>query len=167
MKDRVREAVFNLIGPEVKGKEVIDLFGGTGAMSFEALSRGAASATVIERSFPNAKVIQENANSLGVATRIQVRAGDAFIVSEQLPIPPHPVLVFCCPPYDFYLSRAEELLKLIERFRTGTAPGSLILIEADTRFDVSLLGDAPAWDVRTYSPAVIGIYEVGSSAERL
>ena len=44
MKDRVRETLFDLIGPRVKGKVAIDLFAGTGALGFEALSRGAAEA---------------------------------------------------------------------------------------------------------------------------
>src|SRR5438105_2010542 len=52
MKDRVREAVFNLLGPSVTGSHAIDLFAGTGALGLEALSRGAARATFIERHFP-------------------------------------------------------------------------------------------------------------------
>src|SRR5688572_16458652 len=61
MKDRVREAVFNLLGTTVEGCYVIDLFAGTGALGLEAISRGATGATFIERHFPTAKVIEENA----------------------------------------------------------------------------------------------------------
>ena len=64
MKDRVREAVFNLVGPAVKGTIVWDLFGGTGAMALEALSRGADRATIVERRFPTADVIRENVSRL-------------------------------------------------------------------------------------------------------
>ncbi|MEO8497830.1 MAG: RsmD family RNA methyltransferase, partial [Planctomycetota bacterium] len=159
MKDRVREAVFNLIGPAAKGKEVIDLFGGTGAMAFEAVSRGAVSARVIERNFPNAKMIEENAQSLGIADRVEVQAGDTFIAYKQMTAPALPLLVFCCPPYDFYVERAEETLALISRMCEIAPPSSLIIVEADSRFDTSLLPDAVAWDIRTYSPAVIALYE--------
>ncbi len=159
MKDRVREAVFNLIGPAAKGKEVIDLFGGTGAMSFESISRGAVSARIIERRFPNAKMIQENAASLGIADRVAVQAGDTFIAYKQFAPPALPVLVFCCPPYDFYSERTEEMLALISTMCETAPPSSLILVEADGRFDTSLLPCADAWDIRTYSPAVIGLYE--------
>ncbi|MBC8352609.1 MAG: RsmD family RNA methyltransferase [Planctomycetes bacterium] len=159
MKDRVREAVFNLIGPAAKGKEVIDLFGGTGAMAFEAISRGATEARLIERRFPNAKMIDENAKSLGIAERIDVQAGDTFIAYKQLAPPTAPAIVFCCPPYEFYVSRTEEMLALISNM-CDTAPiSSLILVEADERFDFGLLPDADAWDVRTYAPAVVGLYE--------
>lgn len=159
MKDRVREAVFNLIGPAAKGKEVIDLFGGTGAMAFEAISRGAVSARVIERRFPNAKMITENAESLGVAELIHVQAGDTFISYKSLSLPTRPVLIFCCPPYDFYVERAEETLALIAKMCEIAPPSSLMIVESDERFDVSLLPNADAWDVRTYAPAVIALYE--------
>ena len=52
MKDRLREAVFNLIGPDIRGKHAIDLFAGTGALALESLSRGAKSATLIEQHHP-------------------------------------------------------------------------------------------------------------------
>src|SRR6478736_322408 len=54
MKDRVREAVFNLLGPQVAGSHAIDLFAGTGALGIEAISRGATKATFIERHLPTA-----------------------------------------------------------------------------------------------------------------
>src|SRR5947207_6491605 len=54
MKDRVREAVFNLLGAQVAGTQAIDLFAGTGALGLEALSRGAAQATFIDRHLPTA-----------------------------------------------------------------------------------------------------------------
>ncbi len=60
MKDRVREALFNLVGPSVKGQHAIDLFAGTGALGLEALSRGAASATFIEQHFPTANLVEQN-----------------------------------------------------------------------------------------------------------
>src|SRR5262249_42961688 len=56
MKDRVREALFNLIGPNVRGMHAIDLFAGTGALGLEAISRGAAGATFIERHYPTAEL---------------------------------------------------------------------------------------------------------------
>ena len=66
MKDRVREAIFNLIGPAIRGKHAMDLFAGTGALGLEALSRGADRATFIEQHFPTAKIIRQNIAALGV-----------------------------------------------------------------------------------------------------
>ncbi|OYV90832.1 MAG: hypothetical protein B7Z73_05850 [Planctomycetia bacterium 21-64-5] len=72
MKDRVREAVFNLLG-DVSGSTAIDLFAGTGALGFEALSRGAKAAVFFEQHFPTADVIRRNAALLGVAGACEPR----------------------------------------------------------------------------------------------
>src|SRR5215470_6647638 len=60
MKHRTREAIFNLVTTDAVGRHVIDLFAGTGAVGLEALSRGATSATFIEKHVPTARVVEEN-----------------------------------------------------------------------------------------------------------
>ncbi len=72
---RVREAVFAVLGP-LAGVAVLDLFAGSGAMGFEALSRGASSATFVERDRAAAAVVRANADALGVAERCRVVAAD-------------------------------------------------------------------------------------------
>jgi 16S rRNA (guanine966-N2)-methyltransferase len=73
--DRVREAVFSIIGPVV-GLDVLDLFAGSGALGFEAVSRGAASATLVERSRPALSCIRANVSALGMEDVVRVVAGD-------------------------------------------------------------------------------------------
>lgn len=159
MKDRVREAVFNLLGPRLRGCKVVDLFGGTGAMAFEAVSRGARAAIVIERRFPNARLIRDNAAALGISELVTVRAGDAFVVHRELEAGNEPWLVFCCPPYELYLSRQRDLLEMLERLHSRALAGSLFVVESDERFDAQLLPQSDPWDVRHYAPAVIAISE--------
>jgi len=159
MKDRVREAVFNLIGPAVKECQVVDLFAGTGAMSFEAISRGASRAILIERKFPNVRLIEENGSILGITDKLQVQAGDTFLAYRDLQLDNTPWLVFCCPPYDFYHSRTQELVCVVHWFCDAAPRGSLVVVECDQRFDTNLLPDPDLWDVRTYPPAVVGIRE--------
>jgi 16S rRNA (guanine966-N2)-methyltransferase len=161
MKDRVREAIFNLLGPAARGKHVIDLFGGTGAMAFEAISRGSHDAVVIERRFPNVRTIKENAQVLGVADTVAVVAGDAFAWGRRHTAgDDRPLLVFCCPPYDFYVDRTDEVLELLEHLIEQAPPASLLVVECDSRFDVSRLPLAAEWDVRRYPPAVVGVLEL-------
>ena len=69
MKDRVREAIFNLIGMEVEGKHAIDLFAGTGALGLESLSRGASGATFIEKHVPTARVVKKILPRLAFSSR--------------------------------------------------------------------------------------------------
>ena len=159
MKDRVREAVFNLLADRVRGKHAIDLFAGTGALAFEALSRGASSATLIERHLPTVELIKQNAQSLGVADRASARFGDAFVWAKKFEAGDAPLAVFCSPPYDFYVSRREEMLLLLARLWEQAPMGSIFAVEADERFDFSLLPQPELWFVRAYPPAVLGIGE--------
>lgn len=157
MKDRVREAVFNLLGPAVVGTHAIDLFAGTGALGIEAISRGAARATLIERHFPTAKLIEQNAATLGVAEQMTVVKGDTFLWARRLPdLGEQPWTVFCSPPFAFYSDRKDDMLRLISSLIEKAPSGSLFAVEADETFDMATLPRDAQWDVRTYLPARIG-----------
>lgn len=159
MKERVREAIFNLIGPAVKGKHAIDLFAGTGALGLEALSRGAARATFIEQHFPTAGLIRRNAQALEVEPRVDVVTSNTFIwIRRQPDLGSVPWLVFCSPPYEFYVNRSEEMLTLVGRLFEAAPLDSILVVECDERFDVTLLPEAERWDVRGYPPAVVALF---------
>jgi 16S rRNA (guanine966-N2)-methyltransferase len=163
MKDRVREAVFNLIGPLVRDCHVIDLFGGTGALTIEAISRGAASATVIELHFPTAALLRKNLESLGLLTICDIRKTDAFFwAKNQEEYPPtdkNRWLVFCSPPYDFYVHRQTEILEMLQQLSDSAPTGSLFVVESDNRFNFDLLPIKPLPNkVKSYPPAEIAIF---------
>jgi len=83
--DLVRQAVFNSLGERVLDARVLELFGGTGALSLECLSRGAASATCIELSRKHARFIEQNrANARLAPASFQVRVQDVFVALPQL-----------------------------------------------------------------------------------
>ena len=162
MKDRVREAVFNLVGPAIRGAHAIDLFAGTGAVALEAISRGAAQATALERNFEMVRLIQQNARDLGVDERIDVVPGNTFVWLRQLANwrqqhAEHCWAVFCCPPYQLYRNQWDDLRWMIEQFQALAPPASMLLVEADTEFDFHLLPQATHWDVRDYPPARVGL----------
>jgi 16S rRNA (guanine966-N2)-methyltransferase len=158
MKERVREAVFNLVGPAVAGMHAIDLFAGTGALGLEAISRGAADATFIEQHFPTATLVRSNAESLGVADRCRVEGANTFIWVERHALPSdRPWLVFCSPPFAFYVERQADMLAMLERLWRTAPAESIFVVEADQQFDMGLLPDAGEWDVRSYPPAVVAI----------
>jgi 16S rRNA (guanine966-N2)-methyltransferase len=158
MKDRVREAVFNLVGPAVKGTHAIDLFAGTGALGLEAISRGAARATFFERHFPTADCIRGNISALRVEEACQVVAADTFLAfRRERDLGAAPWLVFCSPPYDFYVDRLDEMLALLRTLVGRAPPGSILVVEADARFDCDSLPGELRWDVREYPPARIAV----------
>ena len=83
--DLVRQAIFNSLGDRVAGARVLELFGGTGALSLEALSRGAAEATCIELSRKHARYIEDNYARTGLPPgRFRMRVQDVFSALPQL-----------------------------------------------------------------------------------
>ena len=124
MKDRVREALFNLLGNAVEGKVAIDLFAGTGALGLEALSRGASRAVFIERHRPTAQTIRRNATTLGVEAIVDVTSADTFLWAKRLPdLGAAPWLVFCSPPYEFYAARKDDMLQLLNHLIQNVPAG--------------------------------------------
>ncbi|MFM8252387.1 MAG: RsmD family RNA methyltransferase [Planctomycetota bacterium] len=175
MKDRVREAVFNLLADNVKGTQVIDLFAGTGVLAFEALSRGATAALLLERHFPTARQMQRRAAEMQLEDRVEVLSSDTFVWAKRffagtLANPDgtrrdllsewqgRPWLIFCCPPYSLFVTRPDEVIQLVTQLRDRAPPGSLLVVESDERFDPGQLPDADAWVTRVYPPAVIAIW---------
>jgi 16S rRNA (guanine966-N2)-methyltransferase len=167
MKDRLREAVFNLIGTDIKGARAIDLFAGTGALGLESLSRGASCATFIEQHFPTAAIIERNIASLEMSDCSEVIPGNTFIWFRRKQQENaekvggnenRPWVVFCSPPYEFYITRTDEVLELLGGMIAAAPLKSVFAVEADERFDFKLLPMPDAWDVRTYPPAVVGIF---------
>lgn len=158
MKDRVREAVFNLLGPDVREVQAVDLFAGTGALGLEAVSRGAAGATFFEQHFPTADILQRNIASLGVEAQCTVVRGNVFVWARRTALDSQrPWLVFCSPPYEFYVSRREEMLRLVRELADAAPPQSRFVVESDERFSFADLEDIGRWAVRAYPPAVVGI----------
>lgn len=96
MKDRVREAVFNLLADDVRGKLAIDLFAGTGVLALESISRGSHQAICIEQHFPSAELIRQSSRMLGVLEIVDVVSSNVFIWVRRLvegTLPPGTVLV--------------------------------------------------------------------------
>ncbi|HMO86189.1 MAG TPA: RsmD family RNA methyltransferase, partial [Lacipirellulaceae bacterium] len=175
MKHRLRETIFNLVGVEAAGTQAIDLFAGTGALGLEALSRGAAQATFIERHVPTARVIEENIATLGAASRCTLLMTSAFLWAKRdlgptptasSPPSDRPWLTFCSPPYDFYVDRVDEMLELIAAIQQAAPAHSILVVESDERFDFSRLTTVgtDGRDIRSYPPAVLGIWRKGGAA---
>ena len=187
MKERVREAIFNLLGERPQGKHVVDLFAGTGALALEALSRGARSATALEIHFPTARVLRRNveiveAKDPGAAAKIEIVATDVYFWARKLAatdpnasiarspienlsqanLPTDvPWLVFCSPPYDFWIDREAETLDLLRVLRERAPNGSVFAVEADDRFDFDLLQvEISPKKRRSYAPAEVAVYEI-------
>ncbi len=124
--ERIRETLFNWLGPSVIGKRCLDLFAGTGALGFEALSRGARSAVFVEASGVAAAALEANATKLGASDAIIYR-GDAYDYLARFDDAPFG-LVFLDPP--FGADSLTNLCRLVAE-RGLIRPGGRIYLEQD------------------------------------
>jgi 16S rRNA (guanine966-N2)-methyltransferase len=127
LRDRVREALFNILQGRLAGRRVVDVFAGTGAVGLEALSRGAASGTFIEADARAARIIERNIAKLGYGTRARLVTGKVPACLRQATSPDGGFdLVFLMPPYHSGLG----LVALEELTRSGAlAPKAVAVLE--------------------------------------
>ena len=94
---RVRETLFNWLGQDLTGKACLDLFAGSGALGFEALSRNAKSVVMVERDAAVRAALTRNAAALQAGTRLTIIGGDALQFLQHC----GPVfdVIFCDPPF--------------------------------------------------------------------
>ena len=164
MKDRVRETVFDLLGTAVRGATAIDLFAGTGAIGFEAISRGAARGIFAERHFPTVACLRRSAADLGLTERIDVIPGDVLLWSKRFPPLPDmaPWLVFVSPPWAMFETHQAELNQLILAVANAAPAGSRLIVEAEVGLPAGQLPelltdrtDESPWDSRPLPPAIL------------
>jgi 16S rRNA (guanine966-N2)-methyltransferase len=122
--DRVRETLFNWLAPHIGGMRVLDLFAGSGALAFEALSRGAASAVLVEKDRAAAANLRETATRFGLATA-RIEGGDAQAFLRAQPASGYE-LIFLDPP--FAAALLEPVMAEIAD-RGLLAPGGFCYIE--------------------------------------
>ena len=114
--DRVKEALFSIIQFELPGREVLDLFAGTGQLGIEALSRGAARCTFVDQRKDAAALVRENLKRTGLEDRARVVQGDAlsYLMSCQEKF--H--VIFLDPPYQSgFLEKAMEAVSTFDILR--------------------------------------------------
>lgn len=139
--DRVRETLFNWLGQDLSGWRVLDAFAGSGALGFEAASRGAAEAVLVERDAALVDSLRRSAQRLGAA-QVQVVAADALTWMARCG-PARFDLVFIDPPFDAGLS-APALAAAGPLLRAG----GVVYLEASQAFV-----PAPGWVLRRHARA--------------
>lgn len=148
--DRVREALFSVLGETVAGARVLDLFAGSGALGIEALSRGAARATFVERAAAAQRALAANLEALGLEA--EVHNGDAVAYLGYASRAGETYdLVFLDPPYRDAERLAGELV-----LSGVLAPGARVVVESDRRAPLAL--ELPLTFERRYGDTLIRIH---------
>lgn len=159
--DRVKESLFNILGPaEIADARWLDLFGGTGQVGIEALSRGAREVVFVDLARAAIKTIHENLKVTRLAQQAQVVQSDAFAYLQR---PDHGRfdLIYVAPPQ--YKGIWVEVMRVLdERPLAWLHETGLVVVQIDPKeYDAPLeLKNLHLWDERTYGNTLLCFYEV-------
>jgi 16S rRNA (guanine966-N2)-methyltransferase len=161
--DRVREAVFNVLAHGIadfslESARVLDLFAGTGALGFEALSRGARFCQFVDDEAEARGLIRRNADALGVIGKCKIWRRDATLLGRSAPQPPFD-LVFADPPYGKGLGE-KALASLVAG--DWLAPGAVVVLEESSAAEVAAPAELSLIDRRIYGDTQVMFYRARS-----
>jgi len=126
--DRVKEALFSILGPKVVDSMVLDLFAGSGALGIEALSRGASRCVFIDHSKISIDVINKNLKKTGLDARTEVLYGPvAKALDELIARGQQFDLIFLDPPYRIKLTELTGILETLSREKLIKVSGTVAL----------------------------------------
>ena len=151
--DRVREALFSILGDRIAGARVLDLFAGSGALGIEALSRGAGAATFVDSAPAALKALRANLDVLGIDAEVVRRDARAFLRAASAAARQYD-LVFLDPPYRLASALSRELA---EALPPVLADGALVASESDRRAPLEL-DFLPLETERRYGDTLIRIH---------
>lgn len=163
--DRVKTALFDILGARVEGCRFLDLFGGTGSVGIEALSRGAAEAVFVERNAAALRILGENLRRTGLAARARVVRGDAFAFLARPDSGPFDIIYIAPPQYQGLWKRA---LRLIDQRPGLLTTGGLAIVQIHPKeFEELPLAFLRLSDRRAYGSTLLAFYaapsELGSA----
>ena len=150
--DRTREAMFNVITNRIdlEDVDVLDLFAGSGALGFEAISRGARSVVFVERDRSAMRTLLDNARHFDVEDACSLVQADAGVWLDRFGGPPFD-LILADPPYDY-----PDMARLPEKVARHLHPEGLFLLEHDRR--VSFDGSEHLIQSRAYGRTTVSVF---------
>jgi 16S rRNA (guanine(966)-N(2))-methyltransferase RsmD len=154
--DRVRQAVFDILGQRIEGGEVLDLYAGSGALGLEALSRGAERAALVDEDREAVQVCGRNVESLGLGGRAEVIRAEALEGVRLLARRGRRfALAFVDPPYELGPDAALAALPAV------LAPGARVIAEHDRRHAApERCGALERETVRTFGDTAVSFYSL-------
>ena len=158
---KMRQALFNILGPRVADARVADLYAGSGALGLEALSRGAASCLFVENSRPAAQLIQASLDALGLTEQGRVLAAGLGAAVGALKAAGPFDLVLADPPYD-----KGQVARLLEQAAQGwlLAPQGLLIIEHSPKEAPEAPGGLEIVDHRRYGQSELSFLAPSSDS---
>jgi 16S rRNA (guanine966-N2)-methyltransferase len=155
--DRVRQALFNVLGQFFEGGQALDLFAGTGALGLEALSRGVSRAVFVDSGREAQGLVRENAKSTGFEAQIELMPMDALKAAAQLAGARRKFeLVFADPPYAQLA--IEKLVSAIEQGALLAEDGWLCVEHDKREVAPEQVGRLTRVDQRRFGDTLVSLY---------
>jgi 16S rRNA (guanine(966)-N(2))-methyltransferase RsmD len=156
--DRVKESLFNILGPDIQGSVMLDLFAGTGAVGIEALSRGAAFVRFVDRNRLPIKIVRENLKTTGLGDKSQVLQADAFTVLKG-EIDRKYDYVYIAPPQ--YKGMWKQALQRIDDRPEWLVEDAWVIVQIHPiEFEAVTLKNLVEFDQRRYGSTILIFYEL-------
>ncbi|MDT8897235.1 16S rRNA (guanine(966)-N(2))-methyltransferase RsmD [Thermanaerothrix sp. 4228-RoL] len=163
--DRVKEALFNILGPEIEGSTFLDLFAGTGSVGLEALSRGASYVCFIDASRQAISTIKENLRLTHLEQGAEILHMDAFAFLRHPPTRTFD-FIFVAPPQ--YKGLWEKALAVLDANPTWLSPTGTIIVQIDpNEYKPLLLQHFAEEDRRRYGSTQLIFYRCKPSQEAI
>jgi 16S rRNA (guanine966-N2)-methyltransferase len=153
--DRVKETLFGILADRVVDARVLDLYAGSGAIGIEALSRGAASATFVERGRDAVAAIRANLARTRLDGAAEVRATDVMRWLASAPADDRYELAFLDPPYE-----ERAILAPLERLVPLLMPGATVVVKHFWRTEVPAIAGLRSWRERRFGETALTFLEV-------
>ena len=161
--DRAKEALFSILGTWIEGRNMLDLFGGTGAVGIEALSRGAEHVFFVDLSRAAVRTILHNLSHCRVAERATVARRDSFEFIEKFEGEPFD-LVYIAPPQ--YRGLWKKALAAVDACIELLVEESVVIVQIDPHEETPVeLNTLIEFDRRRYGSVMLIFYEVAEEAE--
>ena len=169
MKEKTRESVFSLLGGYLYETFAVDLFGGTGILAIESVSRGAERGIIFELSRPAVATIVDNLKLLKLESQIDVQNIDTLrwlrsIGANTKNWPKIPWVIYCCPPYRLWKEESQRLLAGVAELYAAAPPSSWLVCETEQDFDMAKELPGIDWDIRKYNPAYVAVARKSSGS---
>lgn len=159
--DRVRENVFNILQLRVRGAKVLDLFSGSGAMAFEAISRGAEAAVLVDVDRAANDVERRNADKLRMADQCRILHCDWQMAVRQLTAQGEKFgVVFLDPPYAMH-----DMTPVLNALRPLLQPDAVILLEHEAKTFPATPDGFELYDSRKYGIAGVSFFRLCATGE--
>jgi 16S rRNA (guanine(966)-N(2))-methyltransferase RsmD len=159
--DRLRETLFNVLAPRIEGARVLDVFAGTGALGFEALSRGAAHVVFVESDRRAADAIARTASAWGVGRDYTIHVGDAVEWLRRLAHGPRFDLILLDPPYSL-----PQLRDALDAAAGCLSENGMLVLERATRREPDAVGSLERVRDLRAGDSTLTFYALAGARER-